>query len=254
MRTAGLLIVALLLAVGPRVCTAQKTPDVPTVSSTDELRAVARQILSGTEYQRQMRAAGQVPVTQRLWEALFRWLRRILSQPLFEGLQRAHPIAYWALVAGLTGLLGLLLFHFAVILRSTLRGTRRKVEEVLTPSDNKPTTQNLVAEAEQAAAVGRYRDAIRLLYRALLSQLDAEGLIDYDQTKTNWEYLNATRSVAALYKPFAKLTMLFDRKWYGLEQAGVSDYQRCRELWGEAAVQHTSSNKDASQRPVGGVS
>lgn len=253
MRAAWIVVALFVVVMGPGACTAQ-TGDAPMVSSTDELKAVAQQILSGAEYQRQMRGAGQVPVTQRLWEALFGWLRGILSQPLFEGLQRAHPVAFWVLVAGLIGLLGLLLFHFAVILRSSLRATPRKVGEVSAAPDSKPGPQDLVAEAEQAAAAGRYREAIRCVYRALLSRLDAEGLISYDQTKTNWEYLNTIRSIEALYKPFAELTMLFDRKWYGLEPANVNDYQRCRRLWSEATVQHAPGSKGASRWAAGGVS
>ncbi len=69
--------------------------------------------------------------------------------------------------------------------------------------------------ADELAAKGEYREAIRHLYLALLSRLHRDGVIDYDPTFSNWEYLFAFKGSSTLKSAFRELTRRFDFAWYG---------------------------------------
>ncbi|MGV3624977.1 MAG: DUF4129 domain-containing protein [Archangium sp.] len=69
--------------------------------------------------------------------------------------------------------------------------------------------------ADELAAKGEYREAIRHLYLALLSRLHRDGVIDYDPTFSNWEYLFAFKGSSSSKTAFKELTRRFDFAWYG---------------------------------------
>lgn len=69
--------------------------------------------------------------------------------------------------------------------------------------------------ADELAAKGEHREAIRHLYLALLSRLHRDGVIDYDPTLSNWEYLFAFKGASSLKAGFKELTRRFDFAWYG---------------------------------------
>jgi hypothetical protein len=69
--------------------------------------------------------------------------------------------------------------------------------------------------ADELAARGEFREAIRHLYLALLSRLHRDGVIDYDPTRSNWEYLLAFKGTAPTKTAFRELTRRFDFAWYG---------------------------------------
>ena len=136
---------------------------------------------------------------------------------------------------------------------SALRGEGPKAQDAAArEAGGLPRAGELLSDAERAAAAGRYREAIRLLYLALLSRLDRQGLITYDQTKTNWEYLVTTRAIPALYRPVSQLTAIFDRQWYGFEPAVAGDWGLCRELWDQAAARESPGGSDMARRPEAG--
>lgn len=69
--------------------------------------------------------------------------------------------------------------------------------------------------ADQLAARGEYREAIRHLYLALLARLHRDGVIDYEPTWSNWEYLFSFKGASTLKAAFKELTRRFDFAWYG---------------------------------------
>lgn len=69
--------------------------------------------------------------------------------------------------------------------------------------------------ADELAARGEFREAIRHLYLALLSRLHRDGVIDYDPTLSNWEYLFAFKGTSTFKAAFKELTRRFDFAWYG---------------------------------------
>lgn len=81
--------------------------------------------------------------------------------------------------------------------------------------------------AEELAAIGDYRGALRLLYLSVLHKLSLMGLIDRDENRTNWELLRLLqqrghRQVHGILLP---VTRLFDRAWYGEVAISSSEYR-----------------------------
>ena len=89
-------------------------------------------------------------------------------------------------------------------------------------------TDSLLARAEQQARAGDYRRAFRLVYLASLIALDTGGVLHFDRSKTNWEYLRAMRAAGRsdVYAALTPLTREFDQVWYGFAPADASQYAR----------------------------
>jgi hypothetical protein len=75
---------------------------------------------------------------------------------------------------------------------------------------------------------GDIRGAIRKAYIALLVELGDRKLISLAQHKTNRDYLNSVRSLPPLHSTMRGMTDIFERHWYGLEQATPDDWKDFR--------------------------
>ncbi|MCK8496206.1 DUF4129 domain-containing protein [Myxococcus fulvus] len=84
--------------------------------------------------------------------------------------------------------------------------------------------------ADELAAKGEYREAVRSLYLALLSRLHRDGAILYDVTLSNWDYLSQFKGRREWKPRFRELTLRFDFAWYGNTPVGSSGYQEFRAL------------------------
>lgn len=87
-------------------------------------------------------------------------------------------------------------------------------------------------EADKLAAQGRFREAIRSLYLALLAALHRRGAIDYHPAQSNWDYCDHFRGEPFELEPFRELTLRFDFGWYGRLGADVEGYSRFKSLCG----------------------
>ena len=87
---------------------------------------------------------------------------------------------------------------------------------------------SLLALAEKQAQEGDYRRAFRLVYLAALVSLDTGGVLRFDRSKTNWEYLRALRGAGRgdIYSAMTPLTREFDQVWYGFAATDASHYHR----------------------------
>ncbi len=85
-------------------------------------------------------------------------------------------------------------------------------------------------QAEILAARGDYRGAIRSVYLALLASLHARGTIDYDPTRSNWDYCRHFRGEGDDLTSFRELTLGFDFAWYGRMGATPDGYERFKSL------------------------
>ena len=84
--------------------------------------------------------------------------------------------------------------------------------------------------ADELAARGEYREAVRGLYLALLSRLHRDGVIHYDTSLSNWDYLRQFRSRREWVPSFRELTLRFDFAWYGNLPVGAEGYRDFRTL------------------------
>jgi hypothetical protein len=89
-------------------------------------------------------------------------------------------------------------------------------------------------QAEDLAGQGRFLEALRSLYLAVLSLLHRQNLLHYEPMRTNGEYVQqirlAPQAPPNLHAAFEGLTGLFDLKWYGDQACDAAEYGRCRAL------------------------
>jgi hypothetical protein len=143
---------------------------------------------------------------------------------------------------GLVLVLGLLLAVLAVAVvrfRATSPKTPAKPavkstdlpEESAAPRPDEQPSPVLWRQAEELARAGRHREAVRVLYLAVLSFLHGHGLLRYESTRTNGEYVRQVRlaphAPPGLAEPFAQLTQEFEVVWYGGGEAVAGDFQTC---------------------------
>lgn len=92
-------------------------------------------------------------------------------------------------------------------------------------NDELLTSKGAFKRAETLSMQGDYRNAIRYLYLSSLLVLDEQGLMRYDRSRTNREYLRSVSSKPELAKPLRAVIDVFDRVWYGFEGVDEQTYQ-----------------------------
>jgi hypothetical protein len=104
-------------------------------------------------------------------------------------------------------------------------------EESAVPRPDEQPAPVLWRQAEELARAGRHREAVRVLYLAVLSFLHGHGLLRYEPTRTNGEYVRQVRlaphAPPGLAEPFAQLTREFEVVWYGGGEAAADDFRTC---------------------------
>jgi hypothetical protein len=87
------------------------------------------------------------------------------------------------------------------------------------------------SDAALHEAAGRWRDALRCRYRALVAELAGNGLLDDLPGKTTGEERADISIAAPAASPsFSEATELFDDVWYGDAPTGPDDAARFRSL------------------------
>lgn len=82
-------------------------------------------------------------------------------------------------------------------------------------------------EADEHRRAGRFRDALRCRYRALVGDLARRGLIDEIPGRTTGEHRRQVHEVTpAAASPFDDAADLFDGAWYGHADVDVADDDR----------------------------
>jgi hypothetical protein len=84
--------------------------------------------------------------------------------------------------------------------------------------------------ADELAARGEFREAVRSLYLALLSKLHRLGAIDYDPACSNWDYFRGFKGRREWLPPFRELTSRFDLAYYGQIPVDPEGYRKFKSL------------------------
>ncbi len=168
----------------------------------------------------------------RFWKWLEEWLRKREREQEREAPDLDVPTDRAPDMRGANAvMIGALVLVAGALLFILIRSLKKKpTDEVDLDESGGLTQQSLEADAmsalskpaetwaglaDELAAKGEYREAIRHLYLALLSRLHRDGVIDYDPTLSNWEYLFAFKGASSLKAAFKDLTRRFDFAWYG---------------------------------------
>ena len=179
-----------------------------------------RAILSRREF-----APARQSLSERIMAWILRGIQRIL-QWIFGGIGGLEGSGQWLAVVLAIAVVVLFLWFLAGVLARLGGGrfaARPGSEEKASPGPDTPKAA--LDEAAKLASAGDFRPALRLVYIAALLELDERGLIRFDRTGTNWEYLSAIADHPELQRVLRPVTASFDRKWYGHEQASQSDYR-----------------------------
>ncbi|MSP12747.1 MAG: DUF4129 domain-containing protein [Chloroflexi bacterium] len=187
-------------------------------------RAALEAILARPEFNR----PGQ---EESLWQRFLKWLRSLLPAELpgaigNPAVRTLAEIGVW-IVAGVGAVLIVLLLsywlqglisHFVADVEARRR--RSTGEEVPL------TAQAARQQAASMAQAGDYRGAVRRLYLAALLQLEENGLLRYDRSLTNREYLTQVSRSPSLSSHLAPVVETFDDVWYGVHEPDRATFDR----------------------------
>jgi hypothetical protein len=184
--------------------------------TADDLASLSR-ILARPEFQWKDQN-NQPNVLQKLWQRIQQELSN-LGQKFFgfKGVNYVLGIgAVLLLAATLLFLFRNLLFGF--VAEAQLAPRARAGSEVL-------TADTALKRAQDLSGSGDYRSAVRYLYLSALMLLEERGLLRYDRTKTNREYLRSVSGYPELETSLRFVVEVFDRVWYGYQPLEDRDYQ-----------------------------
>lgn len=207
----------------------------PPAAGPDVVRRVVAEVLARPEY-----AEATPSVTARIREWLAEQLGRLLEAVLDTG--QASLLGSVLLVAAVLVAV-VLAVRFARSVRQD-PGTA-----VATAAGIGRAPADWVAEADEHERAGRYREAVRCRYRALVATLAAAGVVDEAPGRTAGEYLaQARRRRPETGEEVAAVTAVFEAAWYGhapVDRA-TCDQVRDRATAARAALAGTRSG----DRPV----
>jgi hypothetical protein len=162
----------------------------------------------------------------------FDWLRDFLPDQLTEGPGTTLGMR-WIVIAVVTLIVIAIVFLAIEVIRRARRGDAQTLTSsapLRSTRDDDPLSRG-AAEweryAAQLAAAGRYREAIRAWYHAVLVTCYAAGALHFRKGRTNWEYI-ASLSAATTWRPdLIRLTQRFEQEWYGSDQSTEDALDDC---------------------------
>jgi hypothetical protein len=151
---------------------------------------------------------------------LDRWIRRASNKvPDVPGFGRTMV---WVVI-------GLAACVLAVWLYRTARQRPfERTREIIPFASSSKSWQTWMAEANDAAAEGDWRNAVHLAYWAAVSYLESGGAWPPDRARTPREYLRALTPSHPAKDAFTVLTRRFEAIWYGGRAAGPAEFRATR--------------------------
>ena len=125
-------------------------------------------------------------------------------------------------------LICLTLFFILQIRRNLVVEVRDKVTE--SEMDNVTTAQGALTQSEVAATSHNFRDALRFLYLSAILHLQERGILTYDKSLTNLEYLHTLQAHSELQEALRPVIQVFDDVWYGYKPCNADTIANYREL------------------------
>jgi hypothetical protein len=188
-----------------------------------------------------------IPLMERVGEAvndMLEWIREKLKKLLdwlLDLVPSRRPQESTASVATrwiVFVVVALIVIIVLVLAVSVLRRSRASSDETVQSSapplgskaDEDPLSRG-ASEWERYAAdlarAGRYREAIRAWYHAVLVTCYAAGILHFRKGRTNWEYV-ASLGPSVEWRPeLIELTHRFEREWYGSLQSTEEVADEC---------------------------
>jgi hypothetical protein len=184
-----------------------------------------QQVLARSEFSRSPIESWE----ERVRDWLMERLRRLFAGTRPATLEAIARALYYLVLGLLIVLLAYLIWTYVPGLRLRRRGraARLAVDDAVAAPDSADAH---LAAADAAAAAGRYLDALRHTYIAMLLRLDAANMVPFDRARTNREVLRALQrgGHAPVRDLFLPVTLTLDEKLYGGRPATDEEYRGCR--------------------------
>lgn len=206
------MLVGLALAAGPAAAADLPAPR----EGPAEARRRAAEILARPELAPEPRS-----LVQRALDRAGELLSTVLG-----GVGGGSPVLAWAVVAVVAGGLALVVWRAV----RALQRDGRTLGEVAVDGRRRPAA-DWRAEAAAHEAAGRWRDALRCSWRAMVADLAARGLVEEVPGRTTGEYrAHLRRSLPLGAEPFGRATRLFEDAWYAAVEVGPAEAAQVRAL------------------------
>lgn len=181
--------------------------------------ALLDEVLSNPAFEYNTEPGGPT-LRDRLLDWFFQVLEfflRLVPEPLRESGILGNVLFY----GGVIGLLLLLYFATQNVIKSFL--PEATAPEVFDDEANL-TADGALERAQQYSTGGDYRTAVRYLYLSALLLLEERGLLRYDRSLTNREYLRTIAHRPELSVVLRDVIEVFDRVWYGFQPLAAAEY------------------------------
>lgn len=184
----------------------------PSTHDPESVREAADRILAEGRYDRPPES-----IPDRILGWLGEQIGKVLGSAVGSG---AGTLVFWAVVLAAIGLVVYLIIRYGRLGKvPSLPGRDRHVMVEMTrlPAE-------WLAEAERLEAEGRWREAMRCRYRAVIGELVRQGAIRERAGRTAREHLrDVTRARPQAAGPLSAATELFESVWYGDAACGADE-------------------------------
>jgi hypothetical protein len=163
---------------------------------------------------------------QKFWEYLWKLLAPILPEEAVISVDGDFLVL---LRYALTGLVVIILMIVLAFTFWQLTGSFVDESEIgLDPNagDQVLSAEGALKRAQELSGAGDYRTAVRYLYLSSLLILDERGLLRYDRSQTNREYLRGVAHIPKLAAGLRSVIDVFDRTWYGYQPLDKDTYEQ----------------------------
>lgn len=160
---------------------------------------------------------------QDVWERFWEWLESLIPERVRQTASSGDLFTVVTVLVVVLAAAGAWLAYRAF--RKRRRGETPQVvpAEVPPPAADEDPLSRASSEweryAQELAAAGRTREAIRAWYHAVLVSLFRMGALHYRKGRTNWEYVSALSPGYDWRATFIEMTRGFEREWYGRDRS-----------------------------------
>jgi hypothetical protein len=155
------------------------------------------------------------------WQKVLRWIINFLERhPIYgkRGTDLLHLLVY--------GSVAIAFILFAIWIKRRFAHARDDREREIIPfAPSAKGWRSWMAEAQDSAQKGDWRNAVHLAYWAGISFLEEHGAWRPDRARTPREYLRILGMRKPEYPTLSALTRKFEVIWYGHRDASASDFQ-----------------------------